>query len=823
MTSTLRRLSVFIFCAVVIIFITTTCEAKNDDRMAEREEAEEVPLPMINDTNITLSANMTANNVTDLQDDTQNEEDNEENEEGTTDHDVGIAGNSTTSLEDPLPNATEPLPSNTSLVTTYVPSSSPTIETKATEFPTIENKATEFRSTNTPSISPGKHSITVPPITTSTVPIDVSLNIQSINIVILTDVHSWVRGHGRHEPKLNADYGNILSFYQRLQQQVQQLESKPDLYLVNNGDFLHGTILGDDPPEHLVGILERMPFDAITLGEHEIINSKSIEKLEEPGGLFDEWGERMVTSNIRRSGSSEGNLEPLGNNYLLLEGNQGSVLVLGFLYNLNENESASGITVADVQDVMEEGWFTSLFASCKHQPQFDAVVVLSHMDVRDELVTLLLSEFRKLCGQKMVVQFITGHTHIRSFAELDSHSSSIEAGRFLDTVGFVSFEPKLGSFAHNFIPANEKYLAQSIDMSEDEYHTHDGEELSEYIARTIDHTGAGNVLGCASKRYNEQDLLDMYLNEVMPKSFLNHNHASQDILLQFLDSFVGYDLFPGMITMGDIYTVVPQDYDIQSLGRITGSDVTRVMNEMSKVDRRLVNNSTNFVGLSMATESGKSTEIDSSIRYNLHTLSKDASKILSIMDDLGVKSSLNVVSSKTMRGMWIDYVQKNMPYDGNSCKCIEDLTGCSAGDASKTPPTSFHTSPQPRPTYPTSNYGSHPTSNHGSTVSAPAGGIHNSTIGAKGARPSKSHSSNSGFSSTEKSTSTLSSLNWMFVVVAGGIIFFVLRFGRRAAGRREFGTAGLNDLEMQVSPPPGYGDVSGGAGGYDSPHLGRYV
>jgi len=808
MTSILR-----VSVLTILVFITS-CAGKNDiyvkaaQRMAKTEEVEEVPLPMINDTDVILPVNTTSSNATEVQEDNENEED-------TLDH-VGTAENSTTAAEEPTPNATLPEPSSSnspsSMATTTSdsPSSSPSITNKVTtESPTK-------LSTNAPSASPSKHPTTTSPTTSSTTPIDVSLNIQSINIVILTDVHSWVQGHGRHEPNLNADYGNILSFYQRLQQQVEQLDSKPDIYLVNNGDFLHGTILGDDPPEHLVGILERMPFDAVTLGEHEVVNSISIEKMEEPGGLFDEWGERLVTSNVRQSGADNDNLNPLGNNYLLLEGNQGSVLVLGFLYKLNENESGDGITVTDVQDVIEEGWFTSLFASCKHQPQFDAVVVLSHMDVRDELVTLLLSKFRKLCGENMVVQFVTGHTHIRSFAELDSHSSSIEAGRFLDTVGFVSFEPKQGSFAHNFIPANEMFLAQSLDMSVDEYHTHDGKELSDYIARTFEHTGAGQILGCASKRFNEMDLLEMYLNEVMPKSFLNHYHSSHNILLQYLESLVGYDLFPGEITMGDIYTVIPQDYDIQSLGSVKGSDVTRIMEEMSKDDRRIFENSTDMVGLSMESESGNSAEIESSLRYTLHTLSKDASKILSIMNDLGIKSSLKVVSKgKTMRDMWIDYVQNNMAYDGNDCKCIDDVNGCSStGDASKTPTTTHHTSPQPKPT--------HPTSNHGPTVSTPTGGVHNSTHGSKGHSTGKSHSSGSSLSSNEATTSSSSSSMWMFVVIAGGIIFFVIRFGRRAATRPEFGS-GLHDLEMSVSPPPSYGDVSGGAGGYDRPHLGRYV
>ena len=212
----------------------------------------------------------------------------------------------------------------------------------------------------------------------------------------------------------------------------------------------------------------------------------------------------------------------------------------------------------------------------------------------------------------------------------------------------------------------------------------------------------------------------------------------------------------------------------------------------------------------MENKPGSSTQIESSLGYYLHTLSSDAAKIISIMNDLGVKSSVKVVSKdKSMRGMWIDYVQEQMPYDGNDCKCIEDTNGCgSNGDIVKTPPS---TSPPPHPT--------HPTSNHGSTVSAPVGGIHTntseSTIGSIG----RSHGSNSSLSSNKVSTSSSSSWNWVFVVIAGGIIFLAVRFGRRSAARPEFG----NDLEMQVSPPPGYGDVSGGAGGYGAPHLGRYV
>ena len=789
---------------VVVIFVLTATEKNNVKAAANaaqnqlrriKTEVEEVPLPMINDTDVFVPVNMT----------------------NSTEAFVGLPGiellpgaedNSTSSEweDEPLPNATLPQPVND---TTNNPSISPAVNDNSDaddeESPAVTsstNAPFEYAETTTPTIA-----------STSAID-DISLTIQSINIVILTDDHSWVQGHGRHEPSLNADYGHILSFYQRLKEHVAKLDTEPDLYLVNNGDFLHGTMLGDDPPEHLVGILERMPFDVVTVGEHELINDKSVDMLLEPGGLVDEWGERLITSNVRREigDDNQSKVEPLGNNYLLLEGKQGSVLVLGFLYNLDKEQSvASGLSVADVKDVMQEGWFTSLFASCKHQPQFDAIVVLAHMDVKDELVTLLLSELRQLCGDDMVLQFITGHTHMRSFVQLDAHSSSIEAGRFLDTVGFVSFEPMSGSFEHNFIPANEASLARSLGMSVDDYPTHDGINLSDYIARTLDHSGANEIMGCAPKRFNEAELLDMYLNQVMPISFFDHYHSgSRNVLVQYMESFVGYDLFPGVITMNDIFTVAPEDYDIVTLGSIHGNDILQIMKEMNKEERRFLDDSIDIVGLSTDSGQDSSTELDESVRYDLHTLSKDASVIISIMNDLGVKPSARVSKGKTVRRMWIDYIKNQMPYDGNDCKCLQNSDGCgntgesSVGSSGNTSSSSQHSNPKPQST---------PSSPHG-TASAPAHAPSGSSLGTQNGSVGSSHRQPStGMTKSNNSPSTSSwspAAVWVLVIVAGGVIFLSVKFARRGARVPQFG----NDLELQISP-----------GGYSAPtsHLGRYV
>lgn len=59
-----------------------------------------------------------------------------------------------------------------------------------------------------------------------------------VNVMVVTDVHSWIGGH-IHESEHNADYGDVLSFYEHLKAYSQK--HGYDLWFVNNGDWLHGT------------------------------------------------------------------------------------------------------------------------------------------------------------------------------------------------------------------------------------------------------------------------------------------------------------------------------------------------------------------------------------------------------------------------------------------------------------------------------------------------------------------------------------------------------------------------------------------------------
>ena len=91
-----------------------------------------------------------------------------------------------------------------------------------------------------------------------------SLPWSDVNILIVTDVHSWLAGHAHpdHTPVLDADYGDVLSLYERLA--ATAAKSGRDLFFVQNGDLNDGTGLSRVPPATLLPLIQKMPFDALT-------------------------------------------------------------------------------------------------------------------------------------------------------------------------------------------------------------------------------------------------------------------------------------------------------------------------------------------------------------------------------------------------------------------------------------------------------------------------------------------------------------------------------------------------------------------------------
>ena len=95
-------------------------------------------------------------------------------------------------------------------------------------------------------------------------PIDPVLPFGDINVLVLTDIHSWLASHRRQEPHLDADLGNILSFWERLKAHCD--ENGMDLWFVMNGDWIDGTGLAlNGDPSYILPLLQKMPWDAVNV------------------------------------------------------------------------------------------------------------------------------------------------------------------------------------------------------------------------------------------------------------------------------------------------------------------------------------------------------------------------------------------------------------------------------------------------------------------------------------------------------------------------------------------------------------------------------
>lgn len=383
-----------------------------------------------------------------------------------------------------------------------------------------------------------------------------NLPMGDINVVVITDDHSWVGGHGAHE-SLDADYGDVLSFYERL------ASTTKDVFLTHNGDWIDGTGLTTYPPTYLEPILLKMPWDAVNVGNHDLYKNETVEYITRKGGLVDNLGERYLTSNVVHSATGK----PIGQHFRYLKGKNVSVLTLGFMYNIEPGIGSPLARVTRVEDVVKEKWFLKEL----RQGNYDAILVLAHMGVKNKSLRTILSTIRNETDPIMPVQFISGHMHKKRYKVLDEYSTAIEPGCYLKTVGFVSFPTKqtvlkrssesvLELFRYELIDARVKDLSSRLGVSK--LRTENGQALTDFIRKTQQDMGLSRIVGCSPRTFymnrtlqSVDSLFGLWAREVVTSQFLSEN--PKRVVLQGTRSSFRYDLFEGNVTVDDLMIVSP--------------------------------------------------------------------------------------------------------------------------------------------------------------------------------------------------------------------------------------------------------------------------
>ena len=542
-----------------------------------------------------------------------------------------------------------------------------------------------------------------------------NLPLGDINVVVLTDVHSWVGGHGRQEPELDADYGDVLSFYQHLKAYMDNDQDK-DLWFVSNGDWAHGTGLAPQGASgsELLTILEKMPWDAVDCGNHELYESLKVETMLQPNGYIDTFGNRYLTANVllrnernNETGNDDAlnfheNNEPLGNRYKVLRGKKNDLLVFGFLYNLRDPSDM--VEIAKVEEVVRQEWFQNALKN----ESYDAVLVLAHMDLKDPLVYTILEAIRKVVGDDTLpVQFITGHTHYRGSKQLDDYAASVEAGRYLDTVGFVSFpsmkqkkenlsriatmgDPKNenhnndSEFRHVFLNANKKALANALNLdTTSDLTTPSGKELSESIVRVQQKLGLLEEIGCSPRDYRysgsvdaDDSLWKVFREQVAPLTIFEQENQQPSAMLLSIESW-RYNLFShSPLVVDDIWAVAPFNDTIIDLGSFSGSTILKLNATMNgHHNDQYAYSSLRYVLVGDVVDNDDDQFRLYTEEYGLKTMQHALEKIVG--PDQRIEPN---ATAYTDTALWMSFVRNHWPCDGDDVAASNDTAAASSMD-----------------------------------------------------------------------------------------------------------------------------------------------
>ena len=413
---------------------------------------------------------------------------------------------------------------------------------------------------------------------------------REINLLHLTDVHSFVAGN-RHEG-VDADYGDLTSFVRHMHDQADA--RGVDVFVLNTGDLVDGTGMSDATPvagEFLAPILQRIPYDGLTIGNHELYEDSTVDNLRD-SGFLGAFGARVVTSNQQYSGSGA----PIGGSRAtVLEGRNGArLLAFGFLFDFTG--TSPGTHVERVADAVAEPWFAE--AVTAHVEAVDAIVVLAHMGWTDSAIEVIRAAIRAVApdprsAAAIPIAFLAGHTHVRAFRRLDDHAAVLESGRYFDCLGLISFTPddQRTWFEYDYLATNVENLQQLSETTPETFPTAEGAVVKAEIQAVRDAFGLDEVIGCtppdsgveryrrASDLAQEDSLWRLALTEVIPAAVFSPPRNSSQVLIAGSGG-IRYDIFEGDVTRDDTMIVSPFRDQFHSFVSLAASEVTAVLESL---------------------------------------------------------------------------------------------------------------------------------------------------------------------------------------------------------------------------------------------------
>lgn len=401
-----------------------------------------------------------------------------------------------------------------------------------------------------------------------------------VNFLHTTDIHGWFGSHANQED-FDADFGDFVSFIDIFKQN--RISKDKDLIIIDTGDKLHGTGLSDASNpigKYSQQIFNSVDYDLLTIGNHELYTPEIIKREFEGTARLPKFKDKYICSNVKYiDENGERHTMGMTHSYFVTPNTKLRVLALSFISPFKEQAKRNpNCIVTPAKEVLSDknGWFYNDILPNYNDLNIDLILVLGHMQIRkskptdpdelNELHSILRGFF-----PNTVIQYFGGHSHIRDFVKLDSHSTALQSGRFAETLGFLSidnFTKTDGKFSKPIF--SRKYL--DFNKRSFKFHAHTkslitrkGVALSNFIQKINNKLNLSNIYGYVQDTYyftarpygSKYNIYTWLVKNILPTLISFPDIESLPRLIMLNTGAIRYDLVKGNFSRNSEFILSP--------------------------------------------------------------------------------------------------------------------------------------------------------------------------------------------------------------------------------------------------------------------------
>jgi hypothetical protein len=350
-----------------------------------------------------------------------------------------------------------------------------------------------------------------------------------------------------------------------------------DLLLIDTGDRVEGNGIYDSSTpkgKYTYDIFREQDIDVITTGNHELYQTDTADREYEQ--TVPNFKGKYLASNLDYINPKTGEQVPMAQRYrIFTTKNQGiRILAFGFLFDFTGN--GNNTVVQPVEKTIKEKWFQQAI-----REKVDLFIVAGHVTLPGPEYKAIFQAIRSQ-NWDTPIQFFGGHSHIRDYHKYDSKAYGLQAGRYMETVGWMSIEgiksskEKEGEAKDIEAQASLSFKRRYIDNNLFGYHYHTGLNKSTFpTERGLNASAAifkaRNALkldhnfGCAPRDlwmnrapYPSNESVFTWLEtEVVPDIAVIPERKDVPTLAIVNTGAIRFDIFKGAFTRDTTYIISP--------------------------------------------------------------------------------------------------------------------------------------------------------------------------------------------------------------------------------------------------------------------------